>query len=208
MQQADLTARLKERFGDIIVAFTQSFGQEAITVRPESLREVEHLLADEPGNPGLRNLKAAVLGRVGEYEASIRLYRAVLADYPRQPKVCMSLGHALKTANQNAESIDAYRECIALAPQFGATQDMSQAIKLSAYSATASWVAGVFYLIPSLWILAAIAGLYSLYLFYLGLPILMKAPADKVVTYLVVIIVSVIVLYWITGLIVGRSFYM
>ena len=96
----------------------------------------------------------------------------------------------------------------ALAPQFGATQDMSQAIKLSAYSATASWVAGIFYLIPALWILAAIAGLYSLYLFYLGLPILMKAPADKVVTYLVVIIVSVIVLYWVTSFIVGRSFFM
>ena len=95
----------------------------------------------------------------------------------------------------------------ALAPQFGATQDMSQAIKLSAYSATASWVAGIFYLIPSLWILAAIAGLYSLYLFYLGLPIVMKAPADKVVTYMVVIIVSVIVLFWITSWI-GRGFYM
>ena len=96
----------------------------------------------------------------------------------------------------------------ALAPQFGATQDMSQAIKLSAYSATAGWVAGIFYLIPSLWLLAAIGGLYGLYLFYLGLPILMKAPADKTVTYMVVIIVSVIVLYWITSLIVGRSFYM
>ena len=70
----------------------------------------------------------------------------------------------------------------ALAPQFGATQDMSQAIKLSAYSATAGWVAGIFYLIPSLWILAAIGGLYSLYLFYVRIPILMKAPPDKAAT--------------------------
>ena len=96
----------------------------------------------------------------------------------------------------------------ALAPQFGATQDMAQAIKLAAYSSTAGWVAGVFYLIPWLWVLAGIAGLYSLYLFYLGLPILMKVPADKAVTYMVVIIVSVIVLYWLTGWIVGRAFYM
>jgi tetratricopeptide (TPR) repeat protein len=43
----------------------------------------------------------------------------VLADYPRQPKVWMSLGHALKTANHNAESIAAYRRCIELAPHFG-----------------------------------------------------------------------------------------
>ena len=85
----------------------------------EALNEIEHLMVDEPANPGLRNLKAAVLNRVGEYEASIALYRAVLNDYPRQPKVWMSLGHALKTANHNAESIEAYRRCIEIAPQFG-----------------------------------------------------------------------------------------
>ena len=83
---------------------------------------------------------------------------------------------------------------------------MQQAIKLSAYSATAGWVAGIFYLIPSLWILAAIGGLYSLYLFYLGLPVLMKVPAEKAVPYIVVIIISVIVLYWITGWIAGRIY--
>ncbi|HET9472339.1 MAG TPA: sulfotransferase [Steroidobacteraceae bacterium] len=86
---------------------------------PAALKEVDFLLEDEPSNPGLRNLKAAILGRIGEYEPSIVLYRRVLADYPRQPKVWMSLGHALKTANYHAESIEAYRKCIELAPQFG-----------------------------------------------------------------------------------------
>ena len=85
----------------------------------EALKEVDTLLIDEPSNPGLRNLKAAALGRIGEYEPSITLYRAVLRDYPRQPKVWMSLGHALKTANHHAESIEAYRRCIELAPHFG-----------------------------------------------------------------------------------------
>jgi hypothetical protein len=94
----------------------------------------------------------------------------------------------------------------ALAPQFGATQNMQQAIKLSAYSATAGWVASIFYIIPSLWILAAVGGLYSLYLFYLGLPVLMKVPAEKAVPYIVVIVISVIVLYWITGWIAGRMY--
>ena len=77
-----------------------------------ALEEIELLLAEEPSNPGLRNLKAAVRGRTGDYEESIELYRAVLRDYPRQPKVWMSLGHALKTANHNAEAIEAYRRCI------------------------------------------------------------------------------------------------
>jgi tetratricopeptide (TPR) repeat protein len=84
-----------------------------------ALAEVDYLLREDPSNPGLRNLKGAVLGRVGEYDESIRLYRAVLRDYPRQPKVWMTLGHALKTANQNAEAIEAYRRCIELAPHFG-----------------------------------------------------------------------------------------
>ncbi len=85
----------------------------------ESLEEVNGLLEDDSGNPGLRNLKAAVLGRIGNHEESIAIYRGVLREYPHQPKVWMSLGHALKTANHNAESIEAYRRCIELAPQFG-----------------------------------------------------------------------------------------
>jgi Flp pilus assembly protein TadD len=84
-----------------------------------ALVEVERLLAEDPSNPGLRNLKAAILGRTGEFERAIALYEAVLTDYPAQPRVWMSLGHALKTAGQNAASIDAYRRCIELQPALG-----------------------------------------------------------------------------------------
>ena len=84
-----------------------------------ALREAEALLADDPSNPGLRNLKAAIFGRIGEFEKSIAQYKAVLADYPQQPRIWMSLGHALKTAGENAASIDAYRRCIELTPRFG-----------------------------------------------------------------------------------------
>ena len=44
---------------------------------------------------------------------------SVLAEYPNQAKVWMSLGHALKTAGRNAESIEAYRKSIELAPNLG-----------------------------------------------------------------------------------------
>ena len=88
--------------------------------KPEAaLAQVELLLAEEPRNPGYRNLKAAILGRIGEYSASIEHYRSVLADYPNQAKVWMSLGHALKTAGNNAESIDAYLKSIERAPELG-----------------------------------------------------------------------------------------
>jgi tetratricopeptide (TPR) repeat protein len=84
-----------------------------------ALAQVDVLLAEEPRNPGYRNLRAAVLGRIGEYAGSIAEYREVLAQYPGQAKVWMSLGHALKTAGQNAESIEAYGKAIEKAPQLG-----------------------------------------------------------------------------------------
>jgi hypothetical protein len=96
----------------------------------------------------------------------------------------------------------------ALAPTFGATQSMPQAIKLSAYSMTAAWVAGIFYLLPALAILALIGAIYSLYLFFLGLPILMKSPADKTAPYAIAVIVASIVLFWVIGIITSRVAYM
>ena len=43
-----------------------------------ALPQVERLLADEPRNPGYRNLKAAVLANLGDYAESIEVYEAVL----------------------------------------------------------------------------------------------------------------------------------
>jgi hypothetical protein len=81
-----------------------------------------------------------------------------------------------------------------LAPTFGATKDPVKAFKVAAYSYTAAWVAGVLSIIPSLGILVLLGSLYSLYLLYLGLPVLMKAPADKALSYTVVVVIAGIVL--------------
>lgn len=85
----------------------------------EALTEVDRLLAQDAGNPGFRNLKAAILTRLGEYNQAIDLYGGVLKEYPRQAKAWMSYGHALKTANRLGESVDAYRKSIELAPNLG-----------------------------------------------------------------------------------------
>ena len=86
----------------------------------------------------------------------------------------------------------------ALAPSFGGQKSQIQALKVAAFSATASWVAGIFAILPALAILS-ILGLYSLYLLFLGLPTLMKAPQEKAMGYTVVVIVCMIVLYFIIG---------
>lgn len=88
----------------------------------------------------------------------------------------------------------------ALAPSFGAQKNFNQALKVSAYAPTAGWVAGIFTLIPMLGILALLGGLYSLYLIFVGLPKMMKPPAEKATTYTIVSILVAIVAYVIIGL--------
>jgi tetratricopeptide (TPR) repeat protein len=85
----------------------------------EALREVERLLDQDPRNAGGRNLKAAILARIGEVQQSTEIYAQILKDYPQQPKIWQSYGHALKTAGRQQESIDAYRRSTELAPGFG-----------------------------------------------------------------------------------------
>ena len=88
----------------------------------------------------------------------------------------------------------------ALAPSFGGTKSFMQAFKVAAFAPTASWLAGIFNILPALSILA-ILGLYSHFLLYLGLPALMKTPQDKAVPYVVVVIIAAIVLAVLVGLV-------
>jgi hypothetical protein len=92
----------------------------------------------------------------------------------------------------------------ALAPTFGGQKNQIQALKTSAYSYTAAWVAGIFNLIPSIALLGLLAALYSCYLLFLGLPVLMKAPEDKAVGYTAVVIIVAIVLYFVIGAVVAQ----
>jgi len=91
----------------------------------------------------------------------------------------------------------------ALAPSFDGTKNQLQALKVAAYSSTASWVAGIFGLIPALAILGVLLGLYSVYLLYLGLPILMKVPEQKVLGYTVVVIIATVVVFMLVGMVAG-----
>jgi len=90
-----------------------------------------------------------------------------------------------------------------LAPTFGGTKNSIQALKVAAYSGTAGWLAGIFALLPGLRLLG-ILGLYSLYLLYLGLPRLMKSPAEKALGYTVVVILVAVVLFMLIGAVAGR----
>ena len=89
-----------------------------------------------------------------------------------------------------------------LAPTFGSQKSFASALKLTVYSYTPSWLAGVFLLIPALSFLG-ILGLYGLYLLWLGLPPLMKTPPEKSIWYTITIVVCVIVLTLLIGAVVA-----
>ena len=88
----------------------------------------------------------------------------------------------------------------ALAPTFDAQKDRVQAMKLVVYASTASWVAGILGIIPGINVLGAIiGGVYSLYLLFIGTPILMKSPAEKSTGYTIAAIVCSVVMNLIVG---------
>jgi hypothetical protein len=66
----------------------------------------------------------------------------------------------------------------ALAPRFGGQKDFTAALKLAAYSAIPVWLVGIFLLVPGLSFLI-ILGLQGAYLLWVGLPVLMRVPAEK-----------------------------
>lgn len=90
----------------------------------------------------------------------------------------------------------------ALAPTFAGKRDRAQALKVAAYASTATWVAGVFALVPFLSFLGLL-GIYSLYLLYTGLPVLMKTPKQKAPGYTIVVVIAAVVLWTVISLAAG-----
>jgi hypothetical protein len=79
-----------------------------------------------------------------------------------------------------------------LVPRFGGEKNFSNALKLSVYSHTPLWLAGVFLLIPGLNFLL-ILGVYGFYLLWVGLPMLMRVPNDRAFPYAVVVTVCALI---------------
>lgn len=77
------------------------------------------------------------------------------------------------------------------APFFRAQRSFPQALKLSVYSFTPIWLAGIFLLIPVLGFLTAL-GLFALFPLWIGLPVLMQAPRPKALAYALVVFIGAI----------------
>jgi tetratricopeptide (TPR) repeat protein len=86
---------------------------------PEALPHIERLLAEAPASAPYRSLMAACLGLVGDFDRVIALNTELLAEIPRQPRVWLNHGHALRTVGRRDEAVQAYRRATTLAPGLG-----------------------------------------------------------------------------------------
>ncbi|MDR2584876.1 MAG: YIP1 family protein [Prevotellaceae bacterium] len=90
-----------------------------------------------------------------------------------------------------------------LAPNFGSQKNFDKAFSLVAYAYTPAFIGGIFNILPSLSLIAGLASLYSLFLLYVGIAPMMKAPAEKNTGYFVVSLIAVIVAYFILSFLLG-----
>ena len=88
----------------------------------------------------------------------------------------------------------------ALAPTFLGTRDQRQAMKTAAYAFTPAWLSSLLGLLPAFaMLLQLLAGIYGVYLLYLGLPQLMRSSRDKAVSYTVAVVICTVLLGVIFG---------
>ena len=92
------------------------------------------------------------------------------------------------------------------APAFGGMRGRQAALNLVVYAATASWVGGLAEIYPSLGIpVGILAGLYSLYALYLGLPKMMGIPEERRLTAFAAVLIAILLLAVARGMIVGKA---
>jgi hypothetical protein len=78
-----------------------------------------------------------------------------------------------------------------LAPRFGGKKNFRNAVKLSVYSHTPLWLAGIFLLVPGLSFLLML-GLYGIYLLWIGLP-MMGVPRYRALGYAVFVVICALI---------------
>jgi hypothetical protein len=79
------------------------------------------------------------------------------------------------------------------APTFGSQKNAVQALKIAAYASTPWLAAGVFQLVPQLALVGILVSLYSVYLVFAGVPVVMKPSRDQAMGYAIVAVLAAVV---------------
>lgn len=88
-----------------------------------------------------------------------------------------------------------------LAPSFGGQKDFVAALKLTAYSYTAAWLAGIANLLGTFGgLVVLLASIYAWYTFFLGAPVLRKCSPDKAIPFTLIVVLCGIALGIVAGM--------
>jgi hypothetical protein len=91
-----------------------------------------------------------------------------------------------------------------LAPRMHAQSSPIQALKVATYARTPLWIAGLALIIPTLQVVAiSVGAIYSVYLLWLGIPELMKAPKHRLPVYALLTMVAAAGLYGLIRILVN-----
>jgi hypothetical protein len=91
-----------------------------------------------------------------------------------------------------------------LAPRMHAQWNPTQALKVAAYARTPFWIAGLTLVVPTLQVVAiAVGAIYSIYLLWLGIPELMKAPKHRIPVYALATVVAAAGIYGLIRILVN-----
>ena len=85
----------------------------------EALSELDQVGGELAGYEETKAFRAEVLGRVGEYEEAIRLYREALEADGADLEWWIRLGFLLKTVGRVDEAIEACRAALEIRPEYG-----------------------------------------------------------------------------------------
>ena len=93
-----------------------------------------------------------------------------------------------------------------LAPRFGGVGDLGQSFKLAAFGCTPVWLGGMFLPVPDIGRpLALAADFYGLYVYFLGIPALMRVPGGgRRIGYFATVLAATLVLAMALALILGE----
>ena len=81
-----------------------------------------------------------------------------------------------------------------LAPAFNAQRNPMNALRLIAYSSTPAMMAGIFILLPvPVACISLVASMGSIYLLFLGIPVMMNTPEEKALPYTAILVIGGIV---------------
>jgi hypothetical protein len=95
-----------------------------------------------------------------------------------------------------------------LAPAFSGGRHHRQALKTAAYALTPAWLGTALTFLPVGTLLQLIAGIYGIYVLYLGLPVMMRSQQDKAAGYTAAVVACTIlvgILFGVIGAMLGEA---